>query len=161
MNGIGRFSINDDWVEGIWENARLKKATAQKARKNYLPEKKVDDNPYRCIHGDCEEGYGVFQYEDGQYSGYWKNKKRHGSGDFYWNEGNHYSGEWREDKMSGHGFLEYKNGDRFSGIWLNGKRDGPGTLWKADSTVIKKVWKEEEPGSIQSRVEHLCSGLED
>ncbi len=142
MHGAGRFSFEGDWIEGVWDSARLVKITRQKARAVNIPIKKADNNPYRCIHGDCEDGYGTFQYETGQYVGYWQNQKRHGSGDFYWNEGDHYSGEWREDGMSGHGFLESRNGDKFSGKWLNNKKQGEGTLWKADGKIIKGEWED-------------------
>lgn len=141
MHGIGRFTYQDDWVEGVWEEAVLIRILKQKARLRSIPMNKPQENPFRCIHGDCEDGLGTFRYENGQYTGYWHKKNKHGSGDFYWNEGNHYSGEWRHDEMTGFGFLEFENGDRFSGKWYKGKRHGKGILWKVDGSTIEGEWE--------------------
>jgi hypothetical protein len=144
MHGKGRFSLDNKWVEGIWQNSKLVKITRKKTGQNPKPYIPPAPKPYRCLHGDCKDGFGTYQYQFGQYEGYWQNGNRHGSGDFYWNEGDHYSGEWRNDRMNGFGFYAYKNGNKYSGQWSNNKKHGHGVFWKSDGTILKGEWKKGE-----------------
>ncbi len=141
MHGKGKFTLNNQWIEGYWQNSKLVKVTRKKMKLKAKPFIPPQPEPYRCIAGNCTDGFGIYTFQFGQYEGYWQNGLRHGSGDFYWNEGDHYTGEWRLDRMHGYGFYAYKNGNRFSGKWESDKQHGEGILWKIDGTVLKGEWK--------------------
>jgi hypothetical protein len=62
------------------------------------------NNNYGCISGNCDNGYGVFRWQDGQkYVGTFKNKLRYGKGTNYWPDGKIYEGVWLNDQMNGFG----------------------------------------------------------
>lgn len=67
----------------------------------------------RC-RGDCENGYGVYTYENGEhYEGQWKNSQRSGEGTLTEADGDQWVGQWSEDKRVGTGrrhlaFAAYK-----------------------------------------------------
>lgn len=160
MHGLGKFTFQKTWVYGTWENGELTEVIRQKIPKKPKPTKPAPLNPLRCTHGDCDEGYGVFRYTDGQYEGYWKNGQKSGSGDFFWDEAGFYSGEWQQDMKNGRGFREYKSGDKFSGFWENGLRHGEGVLWKNDGTIITGEWKTGELINSSATYSKLGEGVE-
>uniref|UniRef100_A0A061SQ16 MORN repeat-containing protein 3 n=1 Tax=Tetraselmis sp. GSL018 TaxID=582737 RepID=A0A061SQ16_9CHLO len=47
----------------------------------------------------------------------------------YWPTGEQYTGSWKDNKRHGKGTVIYKNGDKYEGDWENGLRHGLGTLW--------------------------------
>jgi hypothetical protein len=62
------------------------------------------NNNYGCISGNCDNGFGVFRWQDGQkYVGTFKNKQRFGKGTNYWGDGRIFEGVWLNDKMNGFG----------------------------------------------------------
>ncbi|MFN8254810.1 MAG: caspase family protein [Bacteroidales bacterium] len=89
-NGYGTHTYVDGTVKtGMWEMGR------------YVG---TGNNNYGCISGNCENGYGVFRWQDGEkYVGNFKNKLRHGYGSNYWADGRIYEGTWVNDKMNGYG----------------------------------------------------------
>lgn len=89
-NGYGTHTYLDGTVKtGMWEMGR------------YVG---TGNNNYGCISGDCENGYGVYRWPDGEkYVGTFKNKLRYGKGTNYWPDGRTYVGVWFNDKMHGYG----------------------------------------------------------
>ena len=62
------------------------------------------NNNYGCISGNCDNGFGVFRWPDGEkYVGNFKDKKRTGKGINYWPDGRIFEGVWVNDKMNGFG----------------------------------------------------------
>jgi len=62
------------------------------------------NNNYGCISGNCEDGFGVFRWPDGEkYVGTFKSKQRFGKGINFWPDGKIYEGIWVNDKMNGFG----------------------------------------------------------
>ena len=124
-----------------------------------------------CIEGDCNNGYGTFTWESGEfagdkYVGKWRDGNRHGQGTYTWANGNKYVGKWRDDKINGQGTFTYANGEKYVGewkenkkhgqgtyTWTNGdkyvgehkddKRNGQGTFTWADGRVDKGIWEKD------------------
>lgn len=142
MHGKGTYYFKDAWLRGYWRNSQLTKVLKHSEEKRYDLRKPETEELYRCVSGNCKNGYGTYRYSYGEYVGYWSNGMRHGSGDFYWENGDHYLGQWKNDEMSGRGFFETADGEKFKGTWQNGKRKGKGTLWKPDGAVIQGTWKD-------------------
>jgi hypothetical protein len=86
-----------------------------------------------CISGNCINGRGTFTWADGdQYSGEWKDDKKHGQGTYNYANGEQYSGEWKDGNRHGKGRYKYSSGMIYRGFWKDGIRDGKGTYTSAD-----------------------------
>ncbi len=90
-----------------------------------------------CAEGDCNEGAGVFVYDNGDcYDGENKNNVRHGEGImFYKNWGEKYDGSWVNDNRVGSGTLTFNNGDTYSGDFKLNVPWGIGIYRYADGSV--------------------------
>ena len=81
-----------------------------------------------CIKGDCNNGVGVFQFEDGnKYIGQFKNSNYDGKGTFRFKSGDVYIGQFKNGKYNGHGVYQFTNGSIYSGDYLEGRKNGFGT----------------------------------
>ncbi len=76
--------------------------------------------------GNCVDGYGKYTYDNGYYTGFWKNGQKNGFGSYTWNYGDSFYGNWVNDKMDGYGFTNFKGGSTHSGLYLNSKYNGNG-----------------------------------
>jgi len=116
-NGYGsQYDVNGNAKTGIWEDDRYV-GTGQ--------------NTLGCISGNCESGYGVYVWSDGEkYEGYWKNNMRNGKGTNIWGNGEIFEGKWRNDKKHGYGKQTYLNGEIETGFWEYGKYKGNKTINK-------------------------------
>lgn len=66
-------------------------------------------------------------YENGSYSGEFKDSKRDGKGSFIWKDGTKYEGQWIDDKIEGSGKIVFSQGDSYEGNFENNKMSGLGT----------------------------------
>tara|TARA_B100000925_G_C21681716_1_gene334346 strand:- start:19 stop:345 length:327 start_codon:yes stop_codon:yes gene_type:complete len=81
-----------------------------------------------CLNGNCEDGYGEYQYATGAvYRGEWLNGKRNGEGITTSSNGEIYEGEYKNDRRSGYGVYSFPSGERYSGNWRDGRRHGFGS----------------------------------
>ena len=46
-----------------------------------------------------------------------------------WSTSQQYSGDWKENKKHGYGIKIYDNKDKYEGYWENDLRNGKGTYW--------------------------------
>ena len=91
-----------------------------------------------CVSGDCANGWGKYQYDNGYYDGFWLDSKRHGYGLYNWSEAGKYIGSWTNDKMEGYGVYIAENNDNIIGYYKEGELNGLGI------TVTGDNWKQGE-----------------
>eukprot|EP00930_Biecheleria_cincta_P034348 TRINITY_DN23751_c0_g1_i1.p1 TRINITY_DN23751_c0_g1~~TRINITY_DN23751_c0_g1_i1.p1 ORF type:complete len:1257 (-),score=207.81 TRINITY_DN23751_c0_g1_i1:177-3947(-) len=94
-------------------------------------------------------------------------EKRHGLGTYTYAGGSHeiykqYSGQWREDKKHGYGVLFYRNGGVYVGQWIDNRKHGLGVLLDNSSSQGQKqqdaigmptyryegLWQEDRPHGL-------------
>lgn len=72
----------------------------------------------QCLVGDCNNGYGVFQLENGDfYAGNWENGAREGYGRYDWANGAFYVGGFKFNGLHGIGTFYSIDGSKASGIF--------------------------------------------
>lgn len=80
-----------------------------------------------CISGNCIDGYGTFNYENGeQYEGFFKNAHRSGPGLLLYEDGSSFNGMWENDEKNGLGFYSSYDGSFFLGHHQANLRNGEG-----------------------------------
>ena len=94
-----------------------------------------------CIKGDCQNGFGVKNYQTGTYTGRWKNGLRHGQGKYVWNNGDMYDGEWFEDERNGFGTYIWHDGSKYLGNYSNGVRSGYGIYYYTNGNIYEGTWQ--------------------
>jgi len=80
----------------------------------------------KCVSGNCNDGWGKWEFDNGYYEGFWMNGKREGYGLYKWNEFGTYIGFWLNDKMEGYGSYEDQNGKIMTGMYIDGMLNGLG-----------------------------------
>ncbi|HFA50652.1 MAG TPA: peptidase C14 caspase catalytic subunit p20 [Bacteroidetes bacterium] len=107
-------------------------------------------SPAGCQEGNCFNGYGKYQYANGnryvgdfaegrpngngilycsngnKYLGHWEDSYRQGRGKFLFREGHVYVGQFRRNMFHGEGTMSYANGDRYEGRWEGNLPNGQG-----------------------------------
>jgi hypothetical protein len=79
-----------------------------------------------CVRGDCQNGFGKYQYENGYYDGFWLDGMKNGYGLYSWTDIGDYIGNWVNDQMDGYGVYTADNDDVIKGIFRNGQLNGVG-----------------------------------
>lgn len=101
------------------------------------PTEPDDDIPATgCVQGDCENGFGNYQYDNGSYYGFFKDGKKSDFGIYMWSGVGSYVGSWKNNTMSGYGEFLDENDDNQSGIYSDGLLNGIGY------SVIADVWEQ-------------------
>lgn len=97
-----------------------------------------------CISGGCDNGYGVYLYNNGsKYEGNWVNGKFQGKGTFTRSDGSlMYKGEWENDLINGYGVYLWTDGNKYEGNWVNDKQNGYGVFLFNDGRKYEGNWKE-------------------
>ncbi|BHF61213.1 MORN repeat-containing protein 3 [Sparganum proliferum] len=123
----------------------MNKSKCNKA-KSFVGEniEKAKTNGLRCT---------IYSVNGDQYTGEWKNNKKHGQGQYVWKDTQLiYEGQWKFGKRSGFGVLSVVGPDGkhtkiYSGSWKNDKRHGFGENWYSDDEfyegecqVMEGVW---------------------
>lgn len=108
-------------------------------------------SPTGCVSGDCRNGYGTYQYPNGnryigdfndgkpngkgilycangnKYIGHWQDNWQQGEGKFIFNEGHEYFGQFQRSQFHGKGVMKYANGDVYDGDWVANTPEGHGS----------------------------------
>jgi hypothetical protein len=85
-----------------------------------------------CVDGDCQNGWGKYEYDNGYYDGFWKNGKKDGFGFYKWTGIGKYIGSWANDNMNGYGVYIADNNDNIIGEYKNGQLNGLGITVTGD-----------------------------
>jgi hypothetical protein len=96
---------------------------------NTVPENNRVISPKKttgCVSGDCNNGWGKWNYNNGFYTGFWENGKKSGYGMYNWSKAGKYIGWWKYGEMNGHGIYFYNEKDEMIGEFKNGKLNGYG-----------------------------------
>jgi len=87
-----------------------------------------------CVSGNCKNGWGKYEYDNGYYEGFWNNDVKSGYGMYNWSESGKYIGNWEDDTMNGYGVYIAENDDNIIGNYKDGKLNGNGL------TVYGEEW---------------------
>ena len=85
-----------------------------------------------CVDGDCLNGWGKYEYNNGYYDGFWKNGKKEGYGLYKWDGIGKYIGNWSNDTMNGYGVYIADNNDNIIGYYSDGQLNGLGVTVTGD-----------------------------
>lgn len=123
---------------GYYENGKLVTDMLTESFKN-------DSYVGRC-KGDCNNGFGKFDFGDGSwYFGFFKNGRMHYIGAYKWSNRDIYFGEYQNDKKSGNGIAHKSTGVILAGDFLNGVRNGWGVqIEKGGKESIIGYWKDDQ-----------------
>jgi hypothetical protein len=73
-------------------------------------QKQISADP-NCIEGDCTNGFGIYQFSNALYKGYWSNGNREGDGELFYNNGDLVKGTFKLNQKNGLCTTYYTNGD--------------------------------------------------
>ncbi|KAK7895243.1 hypothetical protein WMY93_020568 [Mugilogobius chulae] len=98
----------------------------------------------------CGLRHTVYSVSGDEYTGEWKDNKKHGKGTQVWKKsGAIYDGEWKCGKQDGHGTYSVLNpqskeySKKYCGEWKNGKKHGFGTFIYKCSSVYEGEWRKD------------------
>lgn len=142
----GAFEIMNSWGTAFGKNgyiwvkyADLQKYVYWMIWYDFKPQAKATTG---CIYGDCNNGYGIAKFDNGDmYEGFFTNGIFNGFGIYAWANGQTYDGEFKDGKRAGDATVYYTNGsyggvtyadDKFLSGYMNGKLEDGTTF---DGTV--------------------------
>jgi len=112
-----------------------------------------DDKPKYQIQYEGESKVHPYVVKDGVatatfpnnevYKGEYKNKKRHGKGEYTFKDGSKYVGDWVDGKRTGNGIIYHPDGSKYVGQFLNGKRHGHGTYFYSNGDKFCGQWHQD------------------
>ena len=93
-----------------------------------------------------KDGRGIFYYTNGdKYEGDWKNDCREGKGVFYFKDGDKYEGDFKKSKKDGKGIYYYKGGNRYEGELKNDKKEGKGIFYLTNGNRVMGDYLNDNP----------------
>lgn len=101
-----------------------------------------------CVEGDCEDGHGTYQYDDGaKFTGQWLNGDPV-KGIYYFANGNTYEGSFKDIDFHGQGKYTWADGGTYIGNYVHGLRHGQGRMtWPDGLTYVGEFQKDEITGN--------------
>ena len=99
-------------------------------------------NSEGCIKGDCINGPGIFNKENGDsFNGVFKDGQIV-NGTYTFANGDKYAGEYKYGKQNGQGTYTSANGDKYVGEYKDGMRNGKGTYTSANGVKYVGEYKD-------------------
>ena len=100
----------------------------------------------QCIEGDCQNGRGTYQFENGnKYQGDFRKSLMHGKGMIAFGNGNRYNGDWLGGMREGLGIYTFLTGNVYSGAFRKNKFSGQGTMSFASGNRYVGYWENDQP----------------
>ena len=104
-----------------------------------------------CIQENCNNGYGIFVFDDGRvYEGQWKKGLFNGMGKLIFISGSKYTGEFKKGFMHGYGKINLLNGSEKKCEVINGE------IQVDEST--KQLWIKETTSEVDEYIVYLKIG---
>lgn len=101
--------------------------------------KPIDVQNVNCISGNCNTGYGTYQYPSGnKYTGNFNERKREGQGVFYFANGDKYDGIFHDNEKS-KGTYYYSTGAKYTGNYDSRGNEYNGTITSVTGMAIPYV----------------------
>lgn len=159
-NGKGLITYKNGKTENVFFNKGTKvKADEKVAMADW---KELEGQDDECIEGNCITGLGTMQFPSGnKYIGSFVNRKRQGTGSFYFANGDIFKGTFKDD-LKENGTYTFSNGYSFTGKFLNEefyngvfKAPTGNTVAMNNGKVIippAPSGREEKPAGCQNRV---------
>jgi len=105
----------------------------------------------QCISGNCDNGNGVYLYEDkSRYEGEWRNGKPNGKGKYYYSTGESFDGLLQDGVKNGYGKYIYSGKDYYQGNFKNNKPEGAGKYVTSDGDIYQGQYKDGKLNGIGS-----------
>ncbi len=100
----------------------------------------------QCLEGDCENGKGTYQFENGnKYQGQFRGGKLQGKGTIFFANGNSYNGDWVGSLREGVGVYTFNNGNVYTGAFHKGRFSGQGTMTFGSGNKYVGAWENDLP----------------
>ena len=163
MHGICKVNdANGDYVKGNYiEEKKEGEFEIYRAKENkkykevFKNDKRIDSNnldnviddvlnemnDFKCISGNCKNGYGKFSNNDGVYEGDILNYQPHGKGTFKYKAGYSFTGDFVKGSPNGKGLMEYDNGNIYKGEYKDWKITGYGEYTWTNGDTYKGLFK--------------------
>lgn len=87
---------------------------------------KIDISDYKCVEGDCKEGWGRVILNNISTDATFKNGAIDGVAYITYPNGSYYHGQYQNNNRHGLGFYMWENGNTYVGGWKDGKQHGLG-----------------------------------
>lgn len=111
-----QFWKDGDFWYGLYKNGNRKPGFGTYVWDDGTFENRTNKVSYEergCVSGDCENGWGVYIFKNGDlHAGYWKNGNQHFFGAKFWASGDYYLGLYKDGsrKPNAHGYYVFKGG---------------------------------------------------
>ncbi len=114
-DGDGNITYADGRRETVrYVGGKKVEGPAKMAASEYKP---IEGRYPRCISGDCNNGFGTYQFPSGnKYVGNFKNRAREGQGTFYFSNGEQFTGTFHDNNYS-KGTYTFSTGATYTGTY--------------------------------------------
>ncbi len=125
-DGDGSITYSDGKKESVrYIKGQKVAGPATIAASDYKP---VEGHDPGCISGDCNNGYGTYQFPSGnKYTGNFKDRNREGNGTFYFSNGEQFTGQFHNNGFS-NGTYTFQSGAQYTGTYNAAGKELNGTV---------------------------------
>lgn len=136
-NGQGKYTYADGRVvTGIWKDDKLIEETTVATNTSKESTETTATTSDVIMVTDQP-------YNNGKYTGEWKNDKPNGQGKMTYSNGDVYEGEWKDGNGTGYGVYKWASGAFYEGEWKDGNRTGYGKFTFTNGDVYEGEFKDD------------------